>query len=204
MVLEPIKLKKSQRKKKRVAWGITGAGDKLLEIFDLMKQINNQQFQDAIRLTVYISKAGNLVTKYYHIHNELREKFERIRVEVNSNNPTLAVQLQSGKIEFLLIAPATSNTVAKIANGIADTLLTNAAIMALKAFVPVYILPCDFREGVTITQLPGGGKMKIHVRKEDAKYVEQLDSMDGLIILKKPEEIHMIFKKHFESKEKYQ
>ncbi|HII86065.1 TPA: archaeoflavoprotein AfpA, partial [Candidatus Bathyarchaeota archaeon] len=45
--------------------------------------------------------------------------------------------------DLLLIAPATSNTVAKITNGIGDTMLTNAAIMSLKAFVPVYIVPTD-------------------------------------------------------------
>jgi len=197
MTIEKLELEKKQTKKKRVAWGITGSGDRLLEVFEVMRQIKNKQ-QDNIRITVYLSKAGNLVVKYYRLFKGLQEKFDKTRTEINSNIPTLAVQLQSGKIEFLLIAPATSNTVAKIANGIADTLLTNAAIMALKAFVPVYILPCDFKEGVTITQLPDGSNMKIRVRKEDVEYVNKLAVMDGIVIIENPVEINQIFQKHFQ------
>ena len=197
MTIEKLELEKKQTKKKRVAWGITGSGDRLLEVFEVMRQIKNKQ-QDDIRITVYLSKAGNLVVKYYRLFKGLQEKFDKTRTEINSNIPTLAVQLQSGKIEFLLIAPATSNTVAKIANGIADTLLTNAAIMALKAFVPVYILPCDFKEGVTITQLPDGSNMKIRVRKEDVEYVNKLAVMDGIVIIENPVEINQIFQKHFQ------
>jgi flavoprotein len=124
-----------------------------------------------------------------------------MRVEVNSNIPTLAVQLQSGKIEFLLIAPATSNTVAKLATGIADTLLCNATIMALKSFVPVYILPCDYKEGVTATQLPDGSEMKIRVRKEDVEHIKKLAAMDGVFVLEKPKEIDHVFQKHFKLEE---
>jgi archaeoflavoprotein AfpA len=187
---------KKQKMIKRVAWGITGSGDRLLEVFDVMKDLK-KQYQNDARITVYLSKAGDLVVKYYRMFKDLQTEFEKTRVEVNSNLPTLAVQLQSGKIDFLLIAPATSNTVAKLANGIADTLLTNAAIMALKAFVPVYILPCDYKEGVTVTQLPDGSKMKIRVRKEDAEYSQKLAVVDGIFILQKPEQIREIFQKHF-------
>jgi len=196
MAAESVEREKKQKKKKRVAWGITGSGDRLLEVFDIMKQTKNQ-YQDDSRITVYLSKAGDLVVKYYHMFKELHEEFEKTRVEVNSNIPTLAVQLQSGKIEFLLIAPATSNTVAKLANGIADTLLCNAAIMALKAFVPVYILPCDYKEGVTVTHLPDGSEMKIRVRKEDAEHTKKLATIDGIFVLEKPEEIYQVFQKHF-------
>jgi archaeoflavoprotein AfpA len=187
-------------KKKRVAWGITGSGDRLIEVFEVMKQIKDQ-YQDQIRITVYLSKAGDQVVKLYHLLKDLQENFDKSRVETNSNVPSLALQLQSGKIEFLLIAPATSNTVAKLANGLSDTLLTNSAIMALKAFVPVYVMPCDYKEGVTVTQLPDGSKMKIRVRKEDAENAKKLSTMDGVFILENPEKIRHIFEKHFKLEE---
>jgi len=38
---------------------------------------------------------------------------------------------------------ATSNTVSKIAYGIADSLVTNAVAQAVKGGVPVYIVPVD-------------------------------------------------------------
>jgi archaeoflavoprotein AfpA len=185
-----------QKQKKRVAWGITGSGDRLVETIETMKKIHNK-YQDNVRITLYLSKAGNQVVSFYGLKKDMKENFDKIRVENNSNVPTLAVQLQSGKIEFLLIAPATANTVAKIATGIADTLLSNATIMALKSFVPVYILPCDYKEGVTVTQLPDGSEMKIRVRKEDVENTKKLASMDGLFILKKPKEIQYLFQERF-------
>jgi archaeoflavoprotein AfpA len=197
MALESMEIGVTKQKSmKRVAWGITGSGDRLLEVYDVMKQIKKQHEND-LRITVYLSKAGEMVVKYYRLFKLLQEEFDKTRVEFNSNMPTLAVQLQSGKIEFLLIAPATSNTVAKLATGISDTLLTNAAIMALKAFIPVYILPCDYKEGVIVTQLPDGSKMKIRVRKEDVAHVKKLATMDGLHIIETPEEIPKVFQKHF-------
>jgi archaeoflavoprotein AfpA len=191
---------KKQKKVKRVAWGITGSGDRLLETIEAMKQLK-RQYQDSIKITVYLSQAGNQVIHFYGLAKTLKESFDKVRVEVNSNVPTLAVQLQSGKIEFLLIAPATANTVAKLAAGIADTLLCNAAIMSLKSFVPVYVMPCDYKEGVTVTQLPDGSEMRIRVRKEDVENTRKLAAMDGIVILEKPEEIHEVFQKHFKPEE---
>jgi archaeoflavoprotein AfpA len=183
-------------KKKRVAWGITGSGDRLHEVVEAMKEVRKQH-QNDVRITVYLSKAGNQVVHFYNLFEDLKENFDKIRIEANSNVPTLAVQLQSGKIEFLLIAPATGNTVAKLASGIADSLLTNSAIMALKAFVPVYILPCDFVEGVTVTELPDGTEMKIRVRKEDVENVKKIAAMDGIHVLEKIEKIPQVFQKYF-------
>jgi archaeoflavoprotein AfpA len=200
MAVGTAETEKKQKKAKRVAWGITGSGDRLVEVIETMKEIK-KQYQDEIRITVYLSKAGNQVIHFYGLAKDLNENFVTVRVENNSNVPTLAVQLQSGKIEFLLIAPATANTVAKIATGIADTLLCNATIMSLKSFVPVYILPCDYKEGVTVTQLPDGTEMKIRVRKEDVENTKKLAAMDGIVILEKPEEIHSVFQKHFKPEE---
>jgi len=200
MAVGTVEMEKKQKKKRRVAWGITGSGNRLAETIETMKQIN-KQYQTETRITIYLSKAGDQVLRFYGLFKDLKENFDKMRVEVNSNIPTLAVQLQSGKIEFLLIAPATSNTVAKIAMGIADTLLCNATIMALKSFVPVYILPCDYKEGVTATQLPDGSEMKIRVRKEDVEHIKKLAAMDGVFVLEKPKEIDYVFQKHFKLEE---
>jgi archaeoflavoprotein AfpA len=181
---------------KRVAWGITGSGDRLIEVVEVMKQLK-KQYQDDVRITVYLSKAGYQVVNFYHLANDLKESFDKVRVEVNSNIPTLAVQLQSGKIEFLLIAPTTSNTVAKIVAGITDTLLTNATIMSLKSFVPIYVVPCDYKEGTAVTQLPDRSEMKLRVRKEDVERTKKLAAMDGIYVLEQPEEVRGIFQKHF-------
>ncbi len=195
MVIETT-MKKKQKRKKKVAWGITGSGDRLIETVEIMKEIA-KQYQGKVEIIVYLSKAGNLVAKYYRLADNLKESFGGIRVEIDANTPFLAGQLQMGKFEFLLIAPATSNTIAKISTGMADTLLCNAAIMGLKGFVPVYIMPSDYKEGTIITKLPNGRDFKLRIRKEDVEHVKKLAAMDDVFILEKPEEIFQVFKKHF-------
>jgi len=86
------------------------------------------------------------VAKWYRLFESLKENFHKLQVESGPNSPFLAGELQIGKFKFLLIAPATSNTVAKIAAGICDTLLSNSAIMAGKAFLPVYVMPTDSKK----------------------------------------------------------
>jgi len=202
MVMEVVIEKKEEKKekKRKVAWGITGSGDRLVETVEIMKQIK-KQYHNEVDIIVYLSKAGDQVVKYYRLADDLKENFDRVWVEINPNSPFLAGQLQLGKFEFLLIAPATSNTVAKISMGIADSLLCNAAIMGLKAFVPFYIMPSDYEEGMIVTKLPNGRDMKLRIRKEDVEHVKKLAGMEDVFILEKPEEIHQVFKKRFNPEE---
>ena len=198
MAMEVVMEKKEKKKRKRrkVAWGITGSGDRLVETVEIMKKIK-KQYQNDVEVIVYLSKAGDQVVKWYRLVEDLKENFGRIWVEINPNSPFLAGQLQTGKFEFLLIAPATSNTVAKISMGIADSLLCNAAIMGLKAFVPTYIMPSDYKEGIVVTKLPDGRNLKLRIRKEDVEHVKKLAGMDDVFILEGPEEIYQVFRKHF-------
>jgi len=99
-----------------------------------------------------------------------------------------------------LIAPATSNTVAKISLRIADTLLTNAAIMGQKTSTPIYIMPTDPREGTVLTKLPNGKDLELKITKEDAEHVQRLTKMDNTFIFEEPEEIEAIFEKHSNKK----
>lgn len=196
MVTEMIAKKKEEKKKKRVAWGITGSGDRLVETIEIMKKIK-EQYKNDVNIIVYLSKAGDKVVKYYRQADYLKENFDKIRVEIDANTPFLAGQLQMGKFEFLLIAPATSNTVAKISTGMADTLLCNAAIMGLKGFVPVYIMPSDYKEGIVVTKLPNGRDFRLRIRKEDVEHVKKLAAMEDVFIVEKPGKIRQVFKKHF-------
>ena len=180
----------------KIAWGITGGGDRLQETVNIMKELK-ETYESEVDVRVYLSKAGEQVAKWYRLYESLKENFHKLWVESGPNSPFLAGELQLGKFEFLLIAPATSNTVAKIAAGICDTLLSNSAIMAGKAFVPVYVMPTDFSEGNTVTKLPDGKNLRLRVRKEDAENTRRLAAMDGIALLKQPENIRGLFEKHF-------
>ena len=178
--------------KSRVAWGITGSGDKLRETFDVMSDIHGA-YGDELEVEAFLSRAGEQVAKYYKLMDGLRELFERVWVERDANAPFLAGRLQLGEFKFLLIAPATSNTVAKLCHGISDTMITNGAIQALKASVPVYVMPTDYHEGTTVTKLPDGRELTLRVRKEDAKNTKKLRAMEGVHVFEKPEDIKGIF-----------
>jgi archaeoflavoprotein AfpA len=191
MTAEQVKVKK-----RKVAWGITGAGDKIADFIEVMKEIQ-KEYESTVEIQVFLSKAADLVLKYYNLETDLKQNFQKVSVELNSNAPFLAAWMQMRKYEFLLIAPATSNTVAKIANSIGDTLLTNAAIMSLKAFVPFYIAPTDYRQGTVYTKLPNGKEMKLRVRKEEVEQVKKLECMDDVFVLEGPQKIREVFKKWF-------
>jgi len=53
-----------------------------------------------------------------------------------------------GIYDALFVSPTTSNTVAKIAYGIADSLVTNAVAHAVKGGVQVFIVPVDIAGNV--------------------------------------------------------
>jgi len=179
-------------KKLKVAWGITGAGDKIAEIVEVMKDLKKQS-EDVVDIDVYISKAADTMLKFYRLDEEVKKSFSKVMVEVNANSPFLAAWMQSGKYEFLLIAPCSSNSVAKIVNSISDTMLTNAAIMSLKAFKPVYILPTDYKESVVSTILPNGKEMKLKVRKEEADQVRKLEKTEDVHVLENLQKLQTAF-----------
>jgi len=186
------KLTETKVKKTKVAWGITGAGDKIAEIIETMKDLKKQS-EGIVEIHVFLSKAAEIMLKFYRLDDDLRQNFAKVTVESNSNSPFLAGMMQSHKYEFLLIFPASSNTVAKIVNSISDTLLTNSALMSLKAFVPVWIMPVDFKENVIYTKLPNGKEMKLRVRKEEADQVRKLEAMEDVYVFENPQKVHDAF-----------
>ena len=192
-------MEKVEAKKKKIAWGITGAGDKIEEFVEVMKLVK-KEYENNFDIHVFVSKAAEIVLKYYGLENEVKQNFAKVMVEVNSNTPFLAAWMQIHKYEFLLIAPASSNTVSKIAYGIGDTMLTNAANMSLKAFVPVYVVPSDFEEKTVYTKLPNGKDMKLRIRKEDADNTRKLEHMDGMSVLDGPQKITQVFEKWFKQR----
>lgn len=130
-----------------LAWGITGAGHFLRESFEVFKEL--KQKNPELKVTTFLSRAGEEVVQMYGLANELSnissgEYLEECfyeREQGASFPKTGRFLLQ--KYDALVITPATSNTTAKLACGIADTLVTNAVAQAVKGGVPVYIVPVD-------------------------------------------------------------
>jgi len=127
---------------KNVAWAVTGAGHYLAESVAAMKEISRNN-----RVSTFVSRAGEEVARMYGLFDQLslisaggymEEVF--LEREEGASSPSTG-RFMMKRYDLLIIAPATANTVAKIVCGIADSLPTNAAALANKGGVPVYVLP---------------------------------------------------------------
>jgi len=132
---------------KNVAWAVTGAGHYLAESVAAMEEISREN-----RVCTFVSRAGEEVARMYGLFDQLSEisggeYLEELFLEreEGASSPN-AGRFMMNKYDLLIIAPATANTVAKIVCGIADSLPTNAAALANKGGVPVYVLPTDVQD----------------------------------------------------------
>jgi dihydromethanopterin reductase (acceptor) len=141
----------------RIAWGITGAGHFLDRSYQVFKEIKLKDSE--ISINTYISRAAEEVLRMYGLEQKLikisgGDYLEEIfrESEQGSSSPKVGRFLLD-RYDALFVTPATSNTVSKIAYGIADSLVTNAVAQAIKGRVPVFIVPVDI-EGSIVSEMP--------------------------------------------------
>lgn len=175
---------------KRIAWGITGSGDQMIETYSILVDIKSRT---NVETMVFLSKEGETVMKWYHLWDKIQNDFPNFKVDAGPNSPFIAGPLQMGYYDFLLIAPATANTVAKIVYGIADTLVTNAVSQTGKGQTPIFILPVDQKRGSVKTSAPSGKAFELNMREVDVQNSEKLAQMENITVLKSPYEIYDIF-----------
>ncbi|PXF57130.1 MAG: archaeoflavoprotein AfpA [Candidatus Methanogaster sp.] len=179
----------------RIAWGITGCGDQIEETFAIMKDLLERYDLD---IKVYLSKNGELVMKWYDLWKELKDLFPKVSVEHGANSPFIAGQLQMGKFDLFLVCPMSANTAAKIAHGIADSLLTNGVAQAAKAKIPIYIYPADQYEGAVTTILPDGKELTLYMRDVDIENADRLKRMQEITVLEDIREIEGVVQGHID------
>ncbi|WP_250467538.1 flavoprotein [Caballeronia sp. GAFFF2] len=128
----------------RFAWCVTGSGHMLEESIELALRLPG--------VDMFLSSAGEEVLPLYGwTLAKLRERFRVFRDNSASSVPV--GMLYQGDYHTVVIAPATSNTVAKCAFGISDTLPTNLFAQAGKQCVPGIVYACDTEPSV-ITHAP--------------------------------------------------
>jgi flavoprotein len=82
-----------------------------------------------------------------------------------------------GVYHTLVVAPATSNTVAKCVFGISDSLATNVFAQAGKCRVPAIVFACDTAPELE-TEAPKG-MVKVFPRRVDLENTERLKAFEG-------------------------
>ncbi|HTY91861.1 MAG TPA: dihydromethanopterin reductase (acceptor) [Methanocella sp.] len=139
----------------RIAWGITGAGHLLKDSYETMKELK----KDGHSITTFVSRAGEEVSRMYGLLESTKEisdgsYLNEIYLDSNqgSSFPKIG-RFNVGRYDVFILMPATSNTVAKIVYGIADTLVTNCAAQAMKGGIPSLIVPVDWESGV-MSEMP--------------------------------------------------
>ncbi|HSW40682.1 MAG TPA: flavoprotein, partial [Acidobacteriota bacterium] len=136
---------------KRVAWAVTGAGHLLGECAGIIGRCRG--------VDLFLSRAGEEVVRMYGLYAGMRATGIPIHTEKKSSAPVVS-RFFKGVYGVLVIAPATSNSVAKFVHGISDTLVTNLFAQAGKAKVPVIILPTDQAPEMTSTA-PGDASITV-------------------------------------------
>ena len=86
-------------------------------------------------------------------------------------------QFYHGFYHTLVLAPATSNTIAKCVYGISDTLATNVYAQAGKCRVPSIVFACD--TAPELETMAPDGMVKVYPRRVDLDNVEKLRSFEA-------------------------
>ena len=138
----------------KIAWGITGAGHLLQDSVDKLEELSKEH-----EVTVLLSGAGEEVVKMYGLFDRIENITggyyrELVFDDEQKSSFPLTGRFSLGKYDLLVVSPTTSNTIAKIVNGIADNLITNAVAQAGKGRIKTLIIPVDIDEGDIETVLP--------------------------------------------------
>lgn len=138
----------------KIAWGITGAGHLLQESVNILVQLSKTH-----EVTVLLSGAGEEVLKMYGLFETVKNltggKYRELILEADQRASfPMTGRFSLGTYDLLIVSPTTSNTIGKIVNGIADTLITNAVAQSGKGKVETNIIPVDLESGDLKTVLP--------------------------------------------------
>ena len=159
--------------KKRIAWCITGSGHYLKESVDLMLTLDN--------VDLYLSKAGEEVLKWYDYDLSTFKKNKiKIFKDVTASASPVSLLYES-VYKLVVISPATSNTIALMAQGISDSLVTNMFAQAGKCEVRSLVFACD-TEPVVITQAPKK-LVTLYPRDIDLKNYRALKKFKNVIVV---------------------
>ncbi|MDF3838211.1 flavoprotein [Cupriavidus basilensis] len=151
----------------RFAWAITGSGHFLEESLALAATLPD--------VDLFLSRAAEEVLAIYGIQlKDLKARFRVFRDKTASAAPV--GMFYARRYHTAIVAPATSNTVAKCAFGISDTLPTNVLAQAGKLGIPGIVYACD-TEPVVVTKGPHGW-LKLHPRNIELENVARLRRID--------------------------
>jgi flavoprotein len=161
----------------RWAWVLTGSGHFFTEALDVVRSLEH--------VDLFVSKAAAEVVRMYKTDLSL-PKGARIYRDTTASAAPVAM-FYHGVYHTLVMAPATSNTVAKCVLGISDTLATNVFAQAGKCRVPAIVFACDSAPEMD-TPAPEG-MVKVYPRRIDLQNTERLAAFERTDVVVTLEEL---------------
>lgn len=137
-------------------------------------------------LDVMVTPAAAEVVRMYRDDMERLPSSARLIKDTTASAAPVGL-FYHGVYHTLVVAPATSNTVAKCVLGISDTLATNAFAQAGKCRVPIIVFACDTAPELE-TRAPDG-MVTVYPRRIDLENVERLRAFEGTTVVESVEEL---------------
>ena len=160
------------KKQKKWAWVLTGSGHFFNETIELINKIKE--------VDLFVSKAAEEVLVMY-------KKKGKISSDIKIYKDNSAISVSVGRFykdmyHTLIMAPTSSNTVAKCVYGISDSLASNIFAQAGKCKVYCIFFPCD--TAPELKTLAPSGLVDVYPRKIDLTNVEKLkDFSDTEVVM---------------------
>lgn len=170
-----------------IAWGITGAGHYLKESVELIAALNEANDSSSCKVDVFLSRAAEEVLRMYHLENELQRAANSIIRDTMSSAPVVG-RFARARYRVLVVAPATSNSVAKFVWGISDSLITTLFAQAGKSQVPSIVLPTDIAPEMD-SLTPSGSLIKVYPRPIDLENTARLRRFVDVTVVNEAKEL---------------
>ena len=153
----------------RLAWAITGSGHYLRESLAVLATLEN--------VDIFLSKAASEIIKQYGFQAQLDATGHRVYQDKTASSVPVEL-FYEGNYHTLVIAPATSNTIAKMAYGFSDSLVTNLFAQAGKTRVASIVFACDTAPELE-SEAPRDNVVKVYPRKIDLENVAKLADFEA-------------------------
>ena len=161
----------------RWGWALTGSGHFFKECLAMIRGLDD--------VDLFVSKAAAEVVRMYKQEFTL-PKNARIFRDTSASAAPVGL-FYYGVYHTLVLAPATSNTVAKCVYGISDNLATNVFAQAGKCRVPAIVFACDTAPELE-TEAPKG-MVKVYPRRIDLENTERLKAFEATDVVETLDEL---------------
>jgi dihydromethanopterin reductase (acceptor) len=152
----------------RLAWAITGSGHYLRESLTMLGSLQE--------VDVFLSRAAAEIIRQYGFQAQLDATGHKVYQDKTASSVPVEM-LYQGKYHGLIVSPATSNTIAKMAYGFSDSLVTNLFAQAGKTRVPTIVFACDTAPELE-SEAPKLHMVKVYPRKIDLTNVALLQQIE--------------------------